>query len=308
MNPSWVGMADRGTPALSGGRCPPDDRSAESLMPRFTTESPWAPFEPTPDDPWDLRKVAHLHRRAGFGATRAELLRDLAAGPEASVDAAVPARPAADRGGRGDRRPAPDGAVVVEPRPAQGLLAQPHPPRARPAPREADPVLARPLRHQQQEGRVGRAHGPAERDAADPRPGRVRRAARGDHRRPGHAGLARRRHQQEGQAQRELRPRVPRAVHPGRRALHRARHPRGRPGLHRLGPAGFARRLPGDAGLRPRHRAGRRRAQDIPRPDRAAGGRRTSSGSRSSAPRPRPSWRASSTASSSARPARQAPS
>ncbi len=40
---------------------------------------------PTPDDPWDLRKVAHLHRRAGFGATRAELERDVAAGPAESV-------------------------------------------------------------------------------------------------------------------------------------------------------------------------------------------------------------------------------
>jgi uncharacterized protein (DUF1800 family) len=48
--------------------------------------STWAPYQPKPDDPWDLRKVAHLHRRAGFGATRAELLRDLKAGPEASVD------------------------------------------------------------------------------------------------------------------------------------------------------------------------------------------------------------------------------
>jgi uncharacterized protein (DUF1800 family) len=55
-------------------------------MPRPTTASPWARYEPAPDDPWDLRKVAHLHRRAGFGATRAELLRDLAAGPEASVE------------------------------------------------------------------------------------------------------------------------------------------------------------------------------------------------------------------------------
>src|SRR5262245_19380303 len=45
----------------------------------------WAAFVPTPDDPWDLRKVAHLHRRAGFGATRAELERDVAAGPAESV-------------------------------------------------------------------------------------------------------------------------------------------------------------------------------------------------------------------------------
>jgi uncharacterized protein (DUF1800 family) len=49
-------------------------------------DGPWAPFQPTPQDPWDLRKVAHLHRRAGFGATWGELQRDLRAGPAASVD------------------------------------------------------------------------------------------------------------------------------------------------------------------------------------------------------------------------------
>jgi len=53
---------------------------------RSTTASPWSRYEPTPDDPWDLRNVAQLHRRAGFGATRAELLRDIAAGPETSVE------------------------------------------------------------------------------------------------------------------------------------------------------------------------------------------------------------------------------
>lgn len=49
------------------------------------SESPWASFEPSPADSWDLRKIAHLHRRAGFGATRAELHRDLEAGPDESV-------------------------------------------------------------------------------------------------------------------------------------------------------------------------------------------------------------------------------
>jgi uncharacterized protein (DUF1800 family) len=49
-------------------------------------QHPWAPYTPGTDDPWDLGKVAHLHRRAGFGATRAELERDLQAGPAASVD------------------------------------------------------------------------------------------------------------------------------------------------------------------------------------------------------------------------------
>jgi uncharacterized protein (DUF1800 family) len=52
----------------------------------ISSSSPWARYEPTAEDPWDLRKVAHLHRRAGFGATRAELMRDLAAGPVASID------------------------------------------------------------------------------------------------------------------------------------------------------------------------------------------------------------------------------
>jgi uncharacterized protein (DUF1800 family) len=51
-----------------------------------SVDSPWARYEPSALDPWDLRKVAHLHRRAGFGATRAELLRDLHAGPAAAVD------------------------------------------------------------------------------------------------------------------------------------------------------------------------------------------------------------------------------
>jgi uncharacterized protein (DUF1800 family) len=59
-----------------------------------TQEGPWAPYRPTPQDPWDLGKVAHLHRRAGFGATRAELQRDRSAGPAASVERLVNPRAA----------------------------------------------------------------------------------------------------------------------------------------------------------------------------------------------------------------------
>jgi uncharacterized protein (DUF1800 family) len=47
---------------------------------------PWAPYSATASDPWDLRRVVHLHRRAGFGATWLELERDLADGPEAAID------------------------------------------------------------------------------------------------------------------------------------------------------------------------------------------------------------------------------
>jgi uncharacterized protein (DUF1800 family) len=51
-----------------------------------TDKGQWAPFEPTDKEPWDLGRVAHLHRRAGFGASRADLTRDQKDGPAAAVD------------------------------------------------------------------------------------------------------------------------------------------------------------------------------------------------------------------------------
>jgi uncharacterized protein (DUF1800 family) len=47
---------------------------------------PWAAYVPSDEAPWDLRRAVHLHRRAGFAATRAELQRDLKDGPKASID------------------------------------------------------------------------------------------------------------------------------------------------------------------------------------------------------------------------------
>src|SRR5271170_4718563 len=46
----------------------------------------WSRYEPSAEAPWDLRRVVHLHRRAGFGATWLELERDLADGPEVAID------------------------------------------------------------------------------------------------------------------------------------------------------------------------------------------------------------------------------
>jgi uncharacterized protein (DUF1800 family) len=40
----------------------------------------WVPYLPTADNPWDFRKVGHLYRRAGFGATHAELEAGVADG------------------------------------------------------------------------------------------------------------------------------------------------------------------------------------------------------------------------------------
>jgi uncharacterized protein (DUF1800 family) len=46
----------------------------------------WAPYAPDTKAPWTLRRVVHLHRRAGFAATWAEIERDLKAGPDESVE------------------------------------------------------------------------------------------------------------------------------------------------------------------------------------------------------------------------------
>ncbi len=45
----------------------------------------WAPYEPRKEAPWDLRRVVHLHWRAGFAATWGELQRDLRDGPGKSI-------------------------------------------------------------------------------------------------------------------------------------------------------------------------------------------------------------------------------
>ena len=45
----------------------------------------WQPYEPTAAAPWNRRRAVHLHRRAAFGATWAELERDLAGGPQDAV-------------------------------------------------------------------------------------------------------------------------------------------------------------------------------------------------------------------------------
>src|SRR5947208_11481147 len=46
----------------------------------------WAPYAPDDKAPWDLRRVVHLHRRAGFAATWQEIQRDLKEGPKPSID------------------------------------------------------------------------------------------------------------------------------------------------------------------------------------------------------------------------------
>jgi uncharacterized protein (DUF1800 family) len=49
-------------------------------------DAAWAAYVPSKAQPWNLRRVVHLHRRAGFAATWQELQRDLVDGPGPSVD------------------------------------------------------------------------------------------------------------------------------------------------------------------------------------------------------------------------------
>jgi uncharacterized protein (DUF1800 family) len=46
----------------------------------------WEPYKPSAADPWDLKKIGHLHRRAGFGATWTELEAGLKDSPEKAID------------------------------------------------------------------------------------------------------------------------------------------------------------------------------------------------------------------------------
>ena len=48
-------------------------------------ENLWAPYAPDDKQPWDLKRVVHLHRRAAFAGTWGEFQHDLTDGPEKSV-------------------------------------------------------------------------------------------------------------------------------------------------------------------------------------------------------------------------------
>ncbi|MFL5245013.1 MAG: DUF1800 family protein [Gemmataceae bacterium] len=53
----------------------------------------WLPWEPTPADPWGRKWVAHLYRRAAFGAGREDLLEALRLGHQGTLDLLMKGRP-----------------------------------------------------------------------------------------------------------------------------------------------------------------------------------------------------------------------
>ena len=54
--------------------------------------SAWTPYQPSDDAPWDRRRVVHLHRRCVFGATAAEVRRDVADTPANAVSRVLTGR------------------------------------------------------------------------------------------------------------------------------------------------------------------------------------------------------------------------
>jgi uncharacterized protein (DUF1800 family) len=52
----------------------------------------WEPWEPTAADPWDLKWAGHLYRRAGFGASLAELRQAVDRGLPATLDEIIKGR------------------------------------------------------------------------------------------------------------------------------------------------------------------------------------------------------------------------
>ncbi len=55
-------------------------------MAQATKTHPWRRYEPSTHCPWNLARAAHLHRRAGFGASWPQLQTSLKTGPQKTVD------------------------------------------------------------------------------------------------------------------------------------------------------------------------------------------------------------------------------
>jgi uncharacterized protein (DUF1800 family) len=71
------------------------DRDASAPSP--ADRDPWSTYEPRPEVPWNIRRVVHLHRRAGLAATWDEVQRDLRDGPAKSVDRLLAGKTSAPR-------------------------------------------------------------------------------------------------------------------------------------------------------------------------------------------------------------------
>jgi uncharacterized protein DUF1800 len=90
----------------------------------------WTAYQPTNDNPWDLKKAGHLYRRAAFGATWPELQAAVSEGPERTIDRLLKGR--APAAGYGEAAPGMDAVARKNIGLARGwwltrMLEGPHP-------------------------------------------------------------------------------------------------------------------------------------------------------------------------------------
>jgi hypothetical protein len=78
---------------LIWGNNMPDLAASGPIDPRWA----WERYRPTAASPWDRHKVGHLYRRAGFGATWAELEQAVREGPDHTIDLLLHGRPGEER-------------------------------------------------------------------------------------------------------------------------------------------------------------------------------------------------------------------
>jgi hypothetical protein len=71
---------------------------AQEALDRFDADAAWKAYKPEASNPWDLIKVAHLYRRAGFGASWHTLRAGVKSTPANLVDQVIAgAAPEAER-------------------------------------------------------------------------------------------------------------------------------------------------------------------------------------------------------------------
>ena len=64
----------------------PDRLRSMNALQNVDPDWAWAPYEPSPERPWNRRAAAHLFRRAAFGASHAELTTAMNRSPDEVVD------------------------------------------------------------------------------------------------------------------------------------------------------------------------------------------------------------------------------
>ena len=200
--------------------------------------------------------VAHLYRRAGFGALPDELRSATAAGYGATVSALVAGltspmralvRLLRRRSARRSRKPSSkawtlrhgatsSASAAPGIRRPHGLVAEPNAGNVESAQGEADLPPSHPFPHGDIEGPLPRLHVRAEPDLPYAGQWRLHHAHAGRRPGPSDADLARRQLQQGLEPERELRPRAHGALHDGDRHLYPGRRARRLLLLHRLAP------------------------------------------------------------------------